>query len=204
MVQLNQGHVLCLVMLVVIINIPIVCGQNQMNNSAYGNSQDVSPVFISRTISGTVASTNISEATIQSTPPSLFRTVSLEGQQSSGTNIPGIEWQHLIGGNAGDSFFDIQQTSDGGYVAAGGTGSWNGDVPQTWNGSLDGWVVKTDSGGQIIWQTRLGGSGYDQWMSIQQTSDAGYIVAGFSNSTDGEFKGLNHGNQDGLDCKTGF
>jgi hypothetical protein len=47
----------------------------------------------------------------------------------------------------------------------------------------------------IEWQICLGGSGYDEARSIEQTSDGGYIVAGFSNSIDGDVTG-NHGSKD--------
>jgi hypothetical protein len=55
----------------------------------------------------------------------------------------------------------------------------------------DYWVVKLSSSGDIKWQKSLGGSGSDEANSIQQTSDGGYIVAGYSNSNDGDVSG-NH------------
>ena len=48
---------------------------------------------------------------------------------------------------------------------------------------------------EIEWQKSLGGSGVDFALSIQQTSDGGYIVAGYSESTDGDITG-NHGSYD--------
>src|SRR4051812_23123800 len=44
----------------------------------------------------------------------------------------------------------------------------------------------------IEWQKSLGGLGDDQATSIQQTSDGGYIVAGYSFSNDGDVTG-HHG-----------
>ena len=44
----------------------------------------------------------------------------------------------------------------------------------------------------IEWQKCLGGSNDDWAYSIQQTSDSGFIVAGFTNSDDGDVSG-NHG-----------
>src|SRR5579872_6099007 len=47
----------------------------------------------------------------------------------------------------------------------------------------------------IQWQKCFGGSGEDIATAIRQTSDSGYIVAGYNNSTDGDVTG-NHGNSD--------
>jgi hypothetical protein len=45
------------------------------------------------------------------------------------------------------------------------------------------------------WERSYGGSGTDYADAIQQTSDSGYIVAGSSNSTDGDVTG-SHGGYD--------
>jgi len=47
----------------------------------------------------------------------------------------------------------------------------------------------------IEWQKCLGGSVNDRSYSVQQTSDSGYIVAGYTNSNDGDVSG-NNGNDD--------
>ncbi|MDR2528369.1 MAG: putative Ig domain-containing protein, partial [Synergistaceae bacterium] len=86
----------------------------------------------------------------------------------------------------------IQQTSDGGYIVAGETYSNDGDVTGN-QGHHDVWVVKLNTSGDIEWQKCLGGSNGDNANSIQQTSDGGYIVAGSTNSTDGDMAG-NQGN----------
>lgn len=104
-----------------------------------------------------------------------------------------IQWQKTYGGTNGDGANSIQQTQDGGYIFAGGSSSINGEV--TGNHSYsDYWVVKIDPSGNIQWQKSLGGYGYDEATSVQQTSDGGYIVAGQSMSTDtmGDVTG-NHG-----------
>jgi len=105
-----------------------------------------------------------------------------------------IQWQKCLGGTSNDYAYSIQQTSDGGYVVAGYTGSNNGDVSGN-HGSGDFWVVKLDAGGNLQWQKCLGGTGYDEANSIQQTSDGGYVVAGFTLSTNGDVSG-NHGGYD--------
>src|SRR5205823_4009258 len=61
----------------------------------------------------------------------------------------------------------------------------------------DYWIVKLDSGATIQWSKCLGGSRYDEASSIKQTTDGGYIVAGVTNSNDGDVTG-NHLDSDSL------
>jgi len=105
-----------------------------------------------------------------------------------------IEWQKCLGGSDEDIAQSIQQTSDGGYIVAGYTFSNNGDVSGNHSNS-DYWIVKLDETGNIQWQKCLGGSSNDYAYSIHQTSDGGYIVAGSTDSNNGDVSG-NHGNYD--------
>ena len=110
----------------------------------------------------------------------------------------GIVWETLIGGSSGDFARSIQQTADGGYVVAGYTiSSASGDVSDTTNGDEDYWIVKLDSNGGIVWNTLIGGISTDIALSIQQTADGGYIVAGYSDSSaSGDVSGTSNGSYD--------
>jgi len=105
-----------------------------------------------------------------------------------------IQWEQNYGGSGGDAFYDIQQTTDGGFILVGTTNSTDGDVTSN-NGGIDFWVVKLHSNGNIDWQKTLGGSNNDFGSSIQQTTDGGYILAGYSLSSDGDVGG-NYGGRD--------
>ncbi len=105
-----------------------------------------------------------------------------------------IQWQKCLGGSSNDQAYSIQQTKNGGYIVAGWTWSNDGNV-SGYHGYTDFWVVKLDPNGNIEWQKCLGGSYDDRAYSIQQTSDGGYIVAGWTWSNDGNVSG-NHGNAD--------
>ena len=102
-----------------------------------------------------------------------------------------LQWQKALGGTTDEVAYYIQQTIDGGYVLTGYTQSNNGDVTGN-HGVLDAWVVKLDNIGNLQWQKALGGTSTDQGYSIQQTSDGGYIMAGNTQSNDGDIIG-NHG-----------
>ena len=85
-----------------------------------------------------------------------------------------LQWAKTFGGSGGDYAWSVQQTSDGGYIVAGFTGSFGagGDV----------FLLKTDASGNLQWAKTFGGSDYDRAYSVQQTSDGGYIVAGYTYS----------------------
>ena len=105
-----------------------------------------------------------------------------------------IEWQKSLGGTGYEYAQYIQQTSDGGYIAAGSSFSNDGDVSGN-HGGFDCWVVKLNNEGTIVWQKSLGGLSNDEAESIQQTNDGGFILAGHSDSNDGDVSG-NHGGPD--------
>ncbi len=86
-----------------------------------------------------------------------------------------IVWEKCYGMAKDEHAYCIQQTSDGGYIVAGGTNS-------TGLGSADVWILKLDENGNILWEKSYGGSGYDYAYYIAQTSDSGYIVAGTTDS----------------------
>jgi len=91
-------------------------------------------------------------------------------------------WFKHYGGSQDDECFSIQQTSDGGYIVAGYTNSYT-------HGGYDFAIYKLTSNGSKVWFKHYGGANEDRGFSIQQTSDGGYIVAGYTNS-------YTHGNND--------
>ncbi len=88
-----------------------------------------------------------------------------------------ITWQKTYGGSGEDVAYSIQRTSDGGYIVAGYTTSFDA-------GGRDVYILKLDSNGNKVWERTYGGSDWDEAYSIQRTSDGGYIVAGYTTSFD--------------------
>ena len=86
-----------------------------------------------------------------------------------------LEWQQTFGDNGFDVGYDVQQTSDGGYIICGQTSSFG-------TGTDDVYIIKTDINGNQIWYQTFGSLGDDKARSIKQTSDGGYIICGYSNS----------------------
>jgi hypothetical protein len=109
-----------------------------------------------------------------------------------------ILWNKLLGGNNAEMINSIQQTADGGYIAAGGSASSaNGNVTATNHGGSDVWIIKLDAVGNITWNKLFGGNLSDNATVIRQTTDGGFIVAGYSTSSaNGDVTATNHGNND--------
>jgi hypothetical protein len=107
-----------------------------------------------------------------------------------------ILWQKTLGGTDDEIPVDMKLTSDGGFIITASAGSNNGDLT-TNAGSLDCWIIKTSSSGNIVWQKTFGGSQIDFGGPVTLSNDGGYLLAGTSNSTDGDAVG-NHGITDVL------
>ena len=87
----------------------------------------------------------------------------------------GLVWQKTIGGINWDFAHSIQQTLDGGFIIGGST-------YDSKYGNSDGYVVKTDATGNIVWSKTFGGSDDDEFKSVIQTADGGYALAGNTKS----------------------
>lgn len=106
----------------------------------------------------------------------------------------GMIWKKCLGGSGNEMANDLLATSDGGFMVAGYTSSNDGNVFGN-HGGEDAWIIKLNGTGTIVWQKCLGGTGSDRATSIQVTLDGGYIVLGYTYSTDGDVSG-NHGGYD--------
>ena len=89
----------------------------------------------------------------------------------------GQGWIKTFGGLDAEIGYSVQQTTDGGYIIAGGTESPSNSIP------TDVYLIKTDGNGDSLWTKTYGGTGYDIGLSVQQTTDGGYIIAGEWGST---------------------
>jgi len=89
--------------------------------------------------------------------------------------VSAIAFAKTFGGSGWEYASSVQQTSDGGYIAVGWTNSFGA-------GSADVFLLKTDASGNLQWFKTFGGSSneYIYSRSFQQTSDGGYIVAGYT------------------------
>ena len=87
-----------------------------------------------------------------------------------------LVWNKTYGGLTEDRGYSIIQTKDFGYAITGATDSMGA-------GRQDGWLVKTDSDGNMQWQKTFGGSSFDVLRTVIQTSDSGFAIGGTTNSS---------------------
>jgi hypothetical protein len=83
------------------------------------------------------------------------------------------KWQQVYGGTGDEYGFRVRTCLDQGYIVAGSTAS---------NGPTDGYLVRTDSLGLVMWIKYFAGNNIDVLRSIRQLPDSGYIICGYSNS----------------------
>ncbi|WP_010521340.1 hypothetical protein [Aquimarina agarivorans] len=93
-------------------------------------------------------------------------------------------WIKNLGGSLNDEIKSITLSKED-YILLGNTESIDGDVNRA-TGTQDFWVVKINAAGEIIWNKTFGGTDDDRGESISKTSDGGFIVSGYSRSTDGD------------------
>ena len=84
-------------------------------------------------------------------------------------------WTRIYDGTRLEWANSVQQTSDGGYVVAGETRSFG-------SGEMDLWLIKTNTSGDTLWTRTYGGINSDEGKSVQQTTDGGFIIAGYTRS----------------------
>ncbi len=98
-----------------------------------------------------------------------------------------LVWEKTFGGTAFDAARGLSTTADGGFVIAGNSKSVDGDLQEN-KGENDLWIVKTDSAGNLTYQSTFGGSGLDYGFDALETEDGSLILVGETASED--FSGL--------------
>jgi hypothetical protein len=86
-----------------------------------------------------------------------------------------VQWNQTYGGKGYDRAYSVIQTLDGGYALAGETTSFG-------VGERNMYVVKTDGNGVLQWNKTYGGETRDEALSLIQTSDSGFAIAGYTTS----------------------
>jgi hypothetical protein len=106
------------------------------------------------------------------------------------------KWSKLFGGTDNDQANSVITTQDGQYIIAGHTISNDGDITG-FKGIADAFVMKLDENGNKQNIKIYGGSAADISDAIVISSDGGYVITGYSSSTDGNLlSSNNHGTTD--------
>lgn len=97
-------------------------------------------------------------------------------------------WSKTYGGSLSDKAYFVSTCTDGGFILTGVTSSFGA-------GNYDLYLIRTDSNGNLLWSTAVGGSGNDYGWNVVQTNDGGFLAAGYSTS-------FSNANWDGYLVKT--
>ena len=89
-----------------------------------------------------------------------------------------IEWTQTYGTTGDETAHSIIATSDRGYALAGVIADF---IDDQYN--INGWMVKTDEWGNMLWNQTYGEAGDEQIYSLVETSDGTYALAGYKTST---------------------
>jgi len=90
-----------------------------------------------------------------------------------------VEWTQTYGGANHEEAFSLVETSDEGFALAGYTNSFGAGV-------FDFWLVKTDANGNMLWNRKYGGKSSVDWaFSLVETSDEGFALGGWKQSSMG-------------------
>ena len=97
------------------------------------------------------------------------------------------EWAGKLGSTYSGEISSVAECADGGYIASGYFSSSTADLGNGItidnNGSYDGVIIKYKSNGEIEYTKLIGGTERDYIYSMTATSDGGYLVGGYFQST---------------------
>ncbi|MBD3234535.1 MAG: T9SS type A sorting domain-containing protein [candidate division Zixibacteria bacterium] len=85
-----------------------------------------------------------------------------------------IIWSRTYGGADDDRVYYVEQTDDGGFIALGRSFSFDN--------SADLYLIKTDLNGDLQWSRNYGGDRGEAGRHIEQVSDGGYLLSGYTHS----------------------
>ncbi|WP_416866827.1 MAG: Ig-like domain-containing protein [Imperialibacter sp.] len=91
-------------------------------------------------------------------------------------------WEESYGGSKKDEVADIMHLPDEGFLLVGSTESSDGDIQSGNLGSSDGWLIKTDLSGNILWEKTYGGNRTDRLFAVETNCCNGFVVSGWSSS----------------------
>jgi len=93
------------------------------------------------------------------------------------TGSGSVAWTKKFGTGGTDNIEHIIRQSDGTYILAGGTDDIGG------LGGNDGYLVKTDSGGTVLWSKYYGGNSQDDFHQVYRSSGGNFVLSGTSRSS---------------------
>lgn len=97
-----------------------------------------------------------------------------------------LKWIKKFGGSSDDKASDIIETSDGNIAIIGSSSSLDGSIVDKNTNEFDFWFLKISQDGEVLLNKTYGGNGDDRGQSIIEMSDGGFLLVGYSKSSDGD------------------
>jgi hypothetical protein len=110
----------------------------------------------------------------------LFTSVLLAGAVTTRAASPGVDWVKEYGDSGLNSALWIEECSTGGYVVS---GQWSGNNPN----HTDALLMRLDEDGDTLWTKTWGGPLDDIMACVRETSDRGFILAGYTETAPDTF-----------------
>jgi len=89
-----------------------------------------------------------------------------------------MDWRKTFGGAQDDLGKSIIQSDDGNLILVGQTKSYG-------KGNFDIYIIKVDTDGNLIWDNTYGTAQDDGANAVNQATDGGYVIAGYTTSETG-------------------
>lgn len=96
-----------------------------------------------------------------------------------------VKFSQCYGGSKSDGANSVAQTPDGGFVVVGMSTSMDRFVPVN-KGLYDGFIVRTDPEGKMIWSGTFGGEDFEYLFDVMPLPDGNYYAVGFAESVKGD------------------
>jgi hypothetical protein len=84
-------------------------------------------------------------------------------------------WNRTYGGLLADLGYSMVEVSTGGFAITGSTENFGAS-------SSDMWLIRTDTGGNILWNHTYGGSSLEAGLSMIEVSTGGFAITGWTTS----------------------
>ncbi|MBG42818.1 MAG: hypothetical protein CL530_02515 [Aequorivita sp.] len=97
-----------------------------------------------------------------------------------------VELVKTYGGSGIDEAVSVVEATDGNYLVLGTTRSSDGDITDRSGSDSDFWLLKLSKTGDVIWSKTYGGSDDENASRITKTNDGGYLLSGYTTSSDGD------------------
>ncbi|QHT65779.1 T9SS type A sorting domain-containing protein [Rhodocytophaga rosea] len=97
-----------------------------------------------------------------------------------------IEWDITLGGTDEETLTSILETNNGEYIIGSTTKSKDPVLGEP--DDKDFWIIKLNSIGSVVWEYKYGGKLDDELKSVIQTLDGGFLLGGWSLSSNDKDK----------------